>query len=208
MTKSERDRRHYLKKKRENPSPKLIAKRARREAREIQLAGQAKAVEGLYPVICADPPWRYTTRSQNGMDRSADNHYPTMTIEDIAALPIPATPVGFMAMWATVPLLPEALTVMAAWKYTYRSQCLWVKDRIGTGFWFRNQHEILLIGTRGDIPAPSQPWPSVITAPRGAHSEKPAIFYEMIEAYFPNLPRLEMFARGPRAGWSVWGNES
>ena len=208
MTEAERAKRYRAKVKRDNPSPKILAKRARRTAREIELAGKAQTVEGLFPVISADPPWQFLTYSQNGMDRSADNHYPTMTLEDILAMQIPATPDAFLGLWATAPMLPQALEVMAAWGFVYRSQCIWVKDRIGTGYWVRNQHEILLIGTRGNIPAPSQPWSSVITAPRGAHSEKPAIFYEMIEAYFPNLPRLELFARGPREGWTVHGNES
>jgi len=208
MTDAERAKRYRAKVKRDNPNPRVLAKRIRREARELELAGKAQAVEGLFPVLSADPPWRYATYSANGMDRAADNHYPTMTVEDIAAMRIPVMPDAFLALWATVPMLPEALMVMAAWGFTYRSQCVWVKDRIGTGYWARNQHEILLIGTRGAIPAPSQPWPSVLAAPRGVHSAKPAVFYEMIEAYFPNLPRLELFARGPRDGWSVWGNES
>jgi N6-adenosine-specific RNA methylase IME4 len=81
---------------------------------------------------------------------------------------------------------------------------------MGTGFWFRIQHEILLVGTKGNVPAPAPgtQWPSVIKAPPGRHSEKPEIFYELIEAYFPTLPKIELNARRARPGWDVWGNEA
>jgi N6-adenosine-specific RNA methylase IME4 len=85
-----------------------------------------------------------------------------------------------------------------------------VKDRTGTGFWFRNAHELLLVGTRGDLPAPAPgtQYASVIEAAVGEHSAKPAAFAEMIEEMFPSLPAVELFARGPRLGWDVWGNEA
>jgi len=112
-------------------------------------------------------------------------------------------------MWATAPMLPQALEVMRARGFEYRSQCVWVKDKAGTGYWFRNQHEPLLVGTKGNVPAPAPgtQYSSVIHAPVGRHSEKPACFAEMIEELFPNTPALEMFAREPRLGWDVWGNE-
>jgi N6-adenosine-specific RNA methylase IME4 len=89
------------------------------------------------------------------MDRAADNHYPTMTTEQICALEIPAADNCALFLWATAPMLPEALAVMVAWGFTYKSHCIWAKDRLGTGYWFRNQHELLLVGTRGNIPAPA-----------------------------------------------------
>jgi N6-adenosine-specific RNA methylase IME4 len=84
-----------------------------------------------------------------------------------------------------------------------------VKDRLGTGYWFRNKHELLLVGTRGDVPAPAPgtQFASVIEAAVGAHSAKPIAFAEMIEEMFPTLPALELFARSPREGWDVWWNE-
>jgi hypothetical protein len=100
---------------------------------------------------------------------------------------------------------------MAAWGFAYKSHEIWNKDRIGTGYWFRNKHELILVGTRGNIPAPAmgEQWPSVTDAPVGRHSAKPEIFLEMIEAYFPNLPKIELNRRGPaRKGWDAWGNES
>jgi N6-adenosine-specific RNA methylase IME4 len=107
-------------------------------------------------------------------------------------------------------MLPQALEVMKAWSFEYKSNFAWVKDRMGTGFWCRNQHELLLVGTRGNVPAPAPglQWPSVITAPAGEHSAKPEKALELIEAYFPSLPKIELNRRGPaRRGWDAWGNE-
>lgn len=199
----------------EKVSAKTETKKIARAEKEKALAEKTISVSiasqtNLYGLIYADPPWRFETYSENGMDRSADNHYPTMSVIDIAALKVPAADDCVLYLWATVPMLPEALNVMEAWGFEYKSQIVWVKDRIGTGYWTRNQHEILLIGTRGGIPAPaqgSQP-SSVINAPLGRHSEKPAVFAEMIENLFPATPKIELFCRTPRAGWSVFGNES
>jgi N6-adenosine-specific RNA methylase IME4 len=108
-------------------------------------------------------------------------------------------------------MLPEALAVMAAWGFTYKSSFAWGKDRAGTGYWNRNKHELLLVGTCGKVPAPADgdQWESLIMAPRGAHSAKPEKFHELIEAYYPNLPKIELNRRGPvRAGWDAWGNEA
>jgi N6-adenosine-specific RNA methylase IME4 len=113
--------------------------------------------------------------------------------------------------WATVPMLPHALVVVAAWGFDYRTHWIWEKDRIGTGYWNRNKHELLLLGIKGDIPAPApgSQWPSLIEAAVGAHSAKPDDFLEMIDAYFPTLPKIELNRRGPpRQGWTAWGNEA
>jgi N6-adenosine-specific RNA methylase IME4 len=106
-------------------------------------------------------------------------------------------------------MLPEALKVIEAWGFTYRSGFSWHKDKRGTGYYNRNQHEHLLVATRGKIPAPAPNArvSSVIAAPRGRHSEKPAAAYELIERAFPALPKIELFARARRDGWEAWGNE-
>ena len=99
---------------------------------------------------------------------------------------------------------------MSAWGFAYRSNIVWAKDRLGTGYWTRNKHEHLLIGARGAIPAPAmgRQWPSLIEAPVGAHSAKPEVFLDLVEAYFPTLPKIELNRRGPaRPGWDAWGNE-
>jgi N6-adenosine-specific RNA methylase IME4 len=113
-------------------------------------------------------------------------------------------------LWATSPKLAEAIELIAAWRFTYRTSMVWIKDKIGMGYWARQQHELLLIATKGNPPTPSprdRPT-SVIQAARGAHSVKPLAFYEAIERMFPTLPRLELFARAPRDGWQRWGNQA
>jgi N6-adenosine-specific RNA methylase IME4 len=132
-----------------------------------------------------------------------------MALDDIKALKIPAAEDCVLFLWATIPMLPEAHAVMDAWGFTYKSAIVWVKDKAGIGYWVRGQAEMLLIGTRGDVPAPgpgNQP-DAVIEAPRGRHSEKPEVFAEEIERLYPNVPKLEMFARAVRFGWGAWGNE-
>lgn len=193
-------------------------KRKRREEREIAMAERTIAASQalirkapLYGVILADPPWQFEPWSRiTGMDRAAENHYPTMPTDEIMALPIPAAPDCVLYLWATPAMLPQSLDVMTAWGFSYRTHIIWLKHRFGTGYWVRSKHELLLIGVRGDVPAPvhgDQPG-SVIAAPVGKHSEKPADFAEMIERMYPHVPKLEMFARGLRAGWDVWGNEA
>ena len=121
----------------------------------------------------------------------------------------PMTAVLFL--WATAPMIEDALAVMQAWGFEYKSQIVWDKEIAGTGYWFRNQHELLLVGTRGKVPAPAEgtQWPSVIRALRRAHSEKPERALELIEDYFPTLPKIELYGRGEsRPGWDAWGNEA
>jgi N6-adenosine-specific RNA methylase IME4 len=186
-------------------------KKERRDERERELAVKITALpDKQYGVILADPPWRFTSYSaETGMDRAADNHYPTMDVAAIAALKVPAAADCVLFLWATVPMLPQALDVLRSWGFEYKSHFTWVKDKAGTGFWNKNKHELLLIGTRGSIPAPApgEQYESAITAPRGAHSAKPFAFHEMIETMFPTLPRIELFAREAFAGWDSWGNE-
>jgi N6-adenosine-specific RNA methylase IME4 len=189
-------------------------KKLRRQQREAELgARQAALPDKRYGVIYADPEWRFDVWSDGGMDRAADNHYPTSPIDAICARRVEkiAADDCVLFLWATAPMLPEGLRVVAAWGFRYVSHFVWNKDRIGTGYWNRNKHELLLIGTRGDIPAPAMgtQWDSVIDAPLGGHSAKPENFLDLIEAYFPSLPKIELNRRGPpRPGWDAWGNEA
>lgn len=197
-----------------DPRPDTAIKRVTREFRERELAEQITDLPDLqFGVIYADPPWKFKTFSQNGMDRSADNHYPTLTTDLICNLDVPSIAADncTLFLWATAPMLIDAIEVMATWGFEYKTHVAWIKDRMGTGYWLRNQHELLLIGTKGSVPAPAPgtQWPSVIDAPIGVHSAKPHLFYEMIEEYFPNIPRIELNARGvPREGWASWGLEA
>ena len=195
---------------------RTIEKRERRAKREAELGERQRALpDKRYGVILADPPWRFEPYSRiTGMDRAADNHYPTSALEEIKALAVAsiAAPDCVLFLWATVPMLPQAHEVMAAWGFAYKSNFAWAKNRMGTGFWNRNKHELLLIGTRGHIPAPAMGTQaaSLIEAPVRSHSEKPAVFYEIIERYFPTLPKIELHARSAvaRPGWDAWGLEA
>jgi N6-adenosine-specific RNA methylase IME4 len=199
----------------EKVTAKHVAYKLRRQERERDLAEATEAAsqalgERRYAVIYADPPWKFEVHAESGMDRLADNHYPTMTIDALKALEIPAADDAVLFLWTTVPMLSQTMTVLEAWGFTYKSGAFWDKVREGTGYWFRNQVEVLLVATRGSVPAPAlgdQP-PQLIAALRGRHSEKPAIFAEHIERLYPTTPKLEMFARTARPGWDVWGNEA
>jgi N6-adenosine-specific RNA methylase IME4/ParB-like chromosome segregation protein Spo0J len=200
-----------------NTSAKPAAKRYARAARidAMAVATERASTElgaKLYNVIYCDPPWRFEPYSRiTGMDRAADNHYPTMTREQLDALELPAADDCALFLWATIPMLPEALAFMTRHDFVYRSAYAWHKPGPGTGYWSQvDQLELLLVGTRGQVPAPSpgtQP-PQVQTFSRGDHSVKPEAFAAMIETMFPAVAKLEMFARAPRSGWDVWGNEA
>jgi N6-adenosine-specific RNA methylase IME4 len=195
---------------------RVIEKKARRALLEAELGARQRALpQKRYGVIYADPPWRFQPYSRiTGMDRAAENHYPTSPLAEIKALDVKSIAAVdcVLYLWATAPMLPQALDVIGAWGFAYKTCAVWNKDRIGTGYWFRNKHEILLVGTRGHLPAPAMgtQWPSLVEAPVRSHSEKPTVFYDMIEAYFPTLPKIELHARCVvrRPGWDVWGLEA
>ena len=109
-------------------------------------------------------------------------------------------------LWVTNNFLKDGLVVMDALGFRYVTNMVWVKDRMGLGQYLRGRHELLLFGVRGRQPSLSRREDSVLTAPRGKHSKKPGGTFTKIEAISPG-PRLEIFAREPREGWDVWGNE-
>ena len=185
----------------------------RRGERLNVIVTKAQSLDSLsvrYPVILADPPWEYEfAESEN---RAIENQYPTMALPDIKVLPVSgiATDDALLFLWATPPKLEEALEVLREWGFSYRSQWIWVKDRIGMGYYARQQHEIVLIGRRGDfpVPAPGDRPSSVFHADRGLHSVKPAEVHERIERMYPDVPRIELFSRQARDGWAAWGNQA
>jgi N6-adenosine-specific RNA methylase IME4 len=199
----------------EKVSAKTEAKKDHREKRERDLGVKQRALpDKKYGIILADPEWRFETYSaETGMDRAADNHYPTSDTLSIITRPVATIAADdcVLFLWATVPMLPQALRVMHGWGFEYKSHAIWKKDRQGTGYWFRNLHELLLVGTKGKPPAPAMGTQavSVFDAPVGEHSAKPEVFLEEIERHFPTLPKIELNRRGPaRAGWDAWGNEA
>lgn len=138
-----------------------------------------------------------------------ENHYPTMLIQDICALQVPAADDAVLFLWSTAPLLPEALYVIDSWGFDYTGEMVvWDKVWIGMGYWFRGQHESLLVATRGNgAERLGESVPSVYSQTRTKHSRKPAYFRDLIGSWYPAEPKLEMFAREASPGWHVWGNE-
>ncbi len=171
-------------------------------------------LDRVYPVYYADPPWRFGVRSEvTGREKSAENHYPTLTTDEVAALLtdlIGGDNPAVLFLWATNPMLRDALRVMDACGFTYVHHWIWDKEVAGTGYWGRDRHELLLIGRRGDVAAPlpgTQP-ETVYRERKAAHSVKPAFFAETIERLYPGVARLELFCRVSRPGWDVWGFEA
>jgi len=189
---------------------KAAARRVERDAKLIRLSNvDSPLPERRFPIVLADPPYQYDRRW--AVSREIENHYPTMTTEAICTLAVAtlATSDAMLFLWAPAPLLTDALNVMTGWGFEYATCAVWVKDRLGMGVYVRQQHELLLIGKRGlgIVPDPSKLSSSIIEAARGAHSRKPDEAYELIERTYPELPKIELFARQARPGWAAWGNE-
>lgn len=182
----------------------------RREGRRRSAAEKVAPTlpPGQFGLIYCDPPWRYDHACTQS--RAIENQYPTMTIDEICALEVPAAEDCVLFLWATAPKLREALRVVEAWGFTYKTHAIWDKQKIGMGYWFRGQHELLLVAVRGDVSPPPEDArvASVLAYPRNGHSEKPAEVYGLIQAMFPHTRRIELFARGKRKGWATWGNEA
>lgn len=161
-----------------------------------------------YEVIYADPPWRYDF--QESESRMIENHYPTMGLAEIKSLDVPAAPDSVLFMWATSPKLKGALDVMNSWGFEYRTNAAWDKQKIAQGYWFRGQHELLLVGKRGDVspPDPTDRRSSVFNEQATEHSKKPRKVIGWINKAFPDKSKVELFARDGMVGWDVWGNEA
>lgn len=168
--------------------------------------------DGPFDVIYADPPWRFSSNSAAKPGRNAFRHYDCMTVEEISAMPVKeiAAPAALLLMWVTVPFAHRADEVVRAWGFRCKSQIVWTKQRIGTGYWARNQHELVIIATRGRFPCPRPSlFPtSIIPGAQREHSRKPEWVADRVDARLPDARKVELFARRPRAGWTVWGNET
>ena len=162
-----------------------------------------------YQVIYADPPWRYDFAETK--NRKIENQYETMDLEDIMSLNIGSITEenAVLYLWGTAPKLIEALKVMSAWGFKYKTHAIWDKEIIGMGYWFRGQHELLLDGTKNNFSPPKQEFrvSSIIKIRRTKHSKKPHIIMELIDKWYPGLKKIELFAREHRTGWDSWGNE-
>src|SRR5580658_10486988 len=174
---------------------------------------------GPFSTVLADPPWRF----QNRTGKVAPEHrrlsrYDTMTTKEIAALPVAevTAPQSHLYLWVPNALLADGLTVMEEWGFTYKANLVWHKvrqdggsDGRGVGFYFRNVTELVLFGVRGRLrtAAAGRRQVNLIATRKREHSRKPDELYGVVESCSPG-PYLELFARYPRAGWSVWGNEA
>lgn len=160
-----------------------------------------------FTTIYADPPWQYGNQSTRA---STDNHYSTMTIEDICELPVSqiVEDKAVLFLWTTNGFLEDALTrVIPSWGFTFKSSIVWVKPQMGIGNYVRNAHEFLLIANRGGMIPNGKSQISWHQADRTKHSEKPDAFRHIIEKMVPQGERLEMFARNAFPGWTSWGNQ-
>lgn len=187
-----------------------------------------------FGTIMADPPWQFQNKTGKvAPEHKRLNRYATMTLPEICAMPVAglAADTAHLYLWVPNALLPEGLQVMAAWGFTYKSNLVWEKirkdggpDGRGVGFYFRNVTEILLFGTRGKkartlppgrsqvnfiegVEAGGEPDGDLLKTRKREHSRKPDEQYAIIEACSAG-PYLELFARGERPGWSVWGNQA
>ena len=192
---------------------KQIRKEAMEERRQQRIAAIVVkrannkpliAKDGAYSVIYADPAWDYISEETLG--------YPTMSLEHIKALPVNqiAAQDAVLFLWCSASLIGNALKVIEAWGFKYKTNAVWDKQRSGQGVYFRIQHELLLIATRGNVPeVPYAARPSsVFSDYSGEPSEKPKRIRSVIDDMYPELPKIELFCRGePATGWAGWGNE-
>jgi N6-adenosine-specific RNA methylase IME4 len=194
-------------------------KKRKRDEKEQKLGAKIRSLPDIKAgLILSDFEWHFKVRSEaTGMDRHASNHYvtakeastPEAIVERQRERMSIAADDCIHLMWCPASFNAVALKVMELQGFTYVSQFCWIKPGIGTGFWVRDRHELLLIGVKGRIPCPAMgdQFDSAIEAAKGEHSEKPDFQYEIAEHYFPSLPKIELNARRHREGWISWGNQ-
>jgi N6-adenosine-specific RNA methylase IME4 len=181
---------------------------------------RAACAQKAFACILADPPWQFQNRTGKvAPEHRRLNRYGTMTLTEICALPVAeaAAETAHLYLWVPNALLPEGLQVLRSWGFTYKSNIIWHKvrkdggsDGRGVGFYFRNVTEICLFGVRGKNArtlAPGRSQVNLLATRKREHSRKPDEIFDIIESCSPG-PRLEMFARGLRRGWTIWGNQA
>lgn len=176
-------------------------------------------IRGGFKTVLADPPWRFSNRTGKvAPEHRRLDRYSTMDLSDICGLPVSEVTAenAHLYLWVPNALLPDGLRVMQAWGFRYVSNLVWAKrrkdggpDGRGVGFYFRNVTELILFGVRGKMRtlAPARSQVNMLETRKREHSRKPDEQYGLIEACSPG-PYLELFARYPREGWAVWGDEA
>lgn len=180
----------------------------------------ARTAGQSFSTILADPPWQFQNRTgKMAPEHKRLNRYGTMVLDDILTLPVQqiTTDTAHLYLWVPNALLPEGLRVLEAWGFQYKSNLVWHKvrkdggpDGRGVGFYFRNTTELILFGVKGKNArtlAPGRSQVNILRTMKREHSRKPDEMYELVEACSPG-PRLELFARGSRPGWTTWGNQA
>jgi N6-adenosine-specific RNA methylase IME4 len=202
------------------PTPDVIYKLIKTEEKRgnvLQTSGEtspACAISDLqslvdagrkYKTILADPPWSY---SNQGTRAATGNHYNTMSIDDICALPISrlADETAHLHLWTTNAFLFDCKKIMELWGFEYKSCFVWVKSSMGIGNYWRVSHEFMLLGVRGSLPFQNHSEMSWYEEKRSKHSAKPLEVIKKIETVSPG-PYLELFGRETRENWTVWGNQ-
>lgn len=169
------------------------------------VAPAGEVTPDIFTTIVIDPPWQYDNKSTRG---AAEDHYPTMSYDELVGLELPATEAAHLYLWVTNNFLREGLELCEAWDFSYKTLLTWVKPQMGMGNYFRSVTEHVIFGVRGSLPTLRRDRTNVINADRTRHSAKPDAFYDLVEEMSPG-PWLEMFARRRRLGaWHVWGNEA
>lgn len=170
-----------------------------------------------YSVILADPPWKFEVWEKgSGSDRAAEKYYPTLSLEDICAIPVANIAADNCALfiWCVWPSLFDARHVIEAWGFTYRTLGFeWIKlnksgygPHMGLGYYTRSNSEPCLLAVRGSMPVQNRGKRNLIFAPVSDHSAKPNDQYTIIEDLYPETKKIELFTRNPRNGWDYWGN--
>jgi N6-adenosine-specific RNA methylase IME4 len=180
-----------------------------KKEREAALAGPIPA--GQYRVLYADPPWEYADELVDGYG-AAEHHYLTMSADELCALPVSGSAAAdaVLFLWATVPVLPDALRVVGAWGFEYKTLFIWDKVRHNYGHYNSVRAELLLVCTRGScLPDSKELHDSVVCIERSEnHSEKPEEFRRLIDGLYTWGPRLELFATKQSKGWETWGSQA
>jgi N6-adenosine-specific RNA methylase IME4 len=167
---------------------------------------KAQEPEGLYNVVVIDPPWPYEYRTGDPLHRGKCP-YPTMSIDQIQAISIPADDDCILFLWTTNAFIHDAFHVLSAWGFTYKTILTWVKDHIGLGNWLRGQTEHCLLSIKGKPPVSLSSQPNVLHAANREHSRKPREFYDLVDSLCHGR-KLDMFSREKRDGWHQHGAES
>ena len=186
---------------------------AMRDVKAAEVTRRVSLPDAKYRVLYADPPWSYNDKADAGAVQAggAERHYPSMSIAELCALPIPALcePDAVLFLWVTSPLLCESFAVIKAWGFSYRASFVWDKVKHNMGHYNSVRHEFLLICVKGSCqPDVVKLFDSVVSEERTTHSKKPETFRTMIDTLYPNGKRLELFARGAAPGWETYGFEA